>query len=168
VPKVHTHLRQLKASLIDGIERELFSLPEYPGTDGNGWLLGTLNEVRALMAQSRHSDLIVRFRDGGFSEITTAWRWLGDGVGVAHLIVGGAVGQIHLMLAGTETEQTSVARAWLKRAGVMPESALPPQPMLSLISVEREGYGDHVGGYLLGMILIAPFAECCGVPDDPA
>lgn len=140
-------------------------MAEYPGTDDDGWLLGTLDEVEELMRVSRRSDLIVRFRDGGFHEITTAWQWLGEGVGVAHLIVGGAVGQSHLMLAGTAAEQP-VARAWLRLAGVVPDTAMQTIPGPALITVEREGYADHGGGYLLGMILFAPFCECCGVPED--
>lgn len=121
-------------------------MAEYPGTDGGGWLLGTLDEVEELMRVSCRSDLVVRFRDRGFAEITTAWQWLGEGIGVAHLIVGGAVCQSHLMLAGTAAEQP-VARAWLRLAGVLPDTAMLPAPAPALITLEREGYADHAGGY---------------------
>lgn len=166
MPKVYTYLRQLDSASFDSLTRELFEAAEYPGTDDDGWLLGTLDEVQDLMALSRRADMIVRFRDGGFSEITTAWRWLGDGVGLAHMVVDGTIEQVHLMLAGTETEERSVACAWLKLAGVVPDTALPTIPAPALITLEREGYGDHVGGYLLGMILFAPFCESCSVVDD--
>jgi len=165
MPKVHTHLRQLDAPSFDLLARELFAAAEYPGTDGDGWLLGTLDEVEDLMALSRRADLAVRFRDRGFP-ITTAWHWLGDGVGLAHMLVDGTAWQIHMMLAGTESEDRSVARAYLKLAGVVPDTALPPIPAPALITLERDGYDDHVGGYLLGMILFAPFCESCGVNDD--
>ena len=36
----------------------------------------------------------------------------------------------------------------------------------ALITLEREGYDDQPRGYLLGMILIAPFCDACGVADD--
>ena len=167
MPKVHTHLESIDAESFDLLEQEMCGLTEYPGTDDDGWLLGTLDEVEDLMALSRRSGLAVRFRDRGFP-INTAWHWLGDGVGVAHMITANGIGQIHLMLAGTETEERPVARAWLKLAGIIPDTALPTTRGPALITLEREGYSDEAGSYLLGMILIAPFCDACGVPNDPA
>src|ERR1700722_14741095 len=103
MPKVHTHLQSIDTPSFDLLQRELFDAAEYPGTDDNGWLLGTLDEVQDLMALSLRSGLAVRFRGRGIP-IITAWHWLGAGVGVAHMIVGGKVGQVHLMLAGIEAE----------------------------------------------------------------
>jgi hypothetical protein len=165
MPNIHTFRCCIDDESFDVLKREMIAAEEFPSTDDNGDLLGTIEEVQDLIALSRRSDMAVRFHDGGFP-ITTGWRWLGEGVGVAHMIVRGTVGQIHLMLSGTETEERSVARAWLKLANVVPDTALPPVPTPSLITLERKGYADEGGGYLLGMILIAPFCDSCGVPDD--
>jgi hypothetical protein len=165
MPKIYTYISCIDDESFDVLEREMIVAAGFLSTEDDGDLLGTIEEVQDLMALSRRSDKAVRFHDGGFP-ITTAWRWLGDGVGVAHMIVRGTVGQIHLMLSGTETEERAVARAWLKLANVVPDTALPPVPTPSLITLERKGYADEGGGYLLGMILIAPFCESCGVPDD--
>ena len=167
MPNVHTYRCQLAAPPFNEMQLELFALPEYPGPTKRGWLVG-LDGVKGLMQQSRRADLVVRFYDCGFDEITTAWRWLGDGVGLASLIVNGGIGQVHLMLSGMPTEDRSVASDWLKRAGIIPTTAFPRQPMVSLITVEREGYDDEHCGFVLGMILTAPFCDCCGVPEDPA
>jgi hypothetical protein len=166
LPKVHTYLRQLAFSSFDVIEQELFDLPEFPFPHPDGWVAGSLDEVEDLLKLSQRSDLVVRFKDQGFYQITTAWRWLAPGIGLAHLIVGGRIEQVHLMLTGTGLHHEPVARAWLEQAGVNPDDAMPTRDGPALITLEREGYGDPAGGYLLGMILISPFCEYCGVADD--
>jgi hypothetical protein len=159
---VHTHVRQVPGPAFDRIERELFGMAEFPGTNESPVELG---EVQGLMEQSRRSDLIVRFHDTGFP-ITTAWRWLADGIGLAYMLTASGCDQVHLMVAGTGP--VGVARQWLEQAGVDPDTALPSPIGPSIITLERQGYDDEPGGFLLGMILFAPFDEYCGIPDEPA
>jgi hypothetical protein len=157
---VHTHVRQIPGPTFDRIEKELFAMPEYPGTNERSV---ALDEVQGLMEQSMRADLIVRFHDSGFP-ITTAWRWLADGIGLACMLTDGGCDQVHLMVSATTP--VGVARQWLEQAGVDPDSALPSPISPSLITLERSGYADEPGGFLLGMILFAPFDTYCGIPDE--
>jgi hypothetical protein len=157
---VHTHVRQIEGATFDRIESELFAMAEYPGTNERSV---ALDEVQGLMEQSKRADLIVRFHDSGFP-ITTAWRWLADGIALAYMLTDGGCDQVHLMVAGTTP--VGVARHWLEQVGIDPDTALPTPIQPSLITVEREAYQDEPGGFLLGMILFAPFDTYCGIPDE--
>jgi hypothetical protein len=158
---VYTHVRQIPGPVFDRIESELFSMAEFPGTNSRAVAFG---EVLGLMEQSRRSDLIVRFHDSGFP-ITTVWRWLADGIALAYMLTDGGCDQVHLMVSAMTP--VAVARQWLEAAGVDPDTALPSPIQPSLITLERSGYADEPGGFLLGMILFAPFDEYCGIPADP-
>jgi hypothetical protein len=158
---IHTHVRQIERATFDRLEQEIFKMAEYPGTDEQPVAFG---EVEGLMEQSRRSDLVVRFHDSGFP-ISTAWRWLADGIGLAYMIANGGCDQVHLLVSAMTP--IGIARQWLQAAGVDPDSALPSPIRPSIITLEREGYADEPGGFLLAMILFAPFDDCCGITNDP-
>jgi hypothetical protein len=127
--------------------------------------VSTIDDVRRHIIDSRRDDSVVRLHDGeGFPKVTVAWRWFGFGTAAAHMMVGGKIVQVRLMLSGIDLAGQEGARLWLCRAGAE-FCCRVSKP--ALICFEREQLGEYDGGaYLLGLILFAAFCEVCGI-DDP-
>jgi len=127
--------------------------------------VSTVDDARRCIIDSRRDDSVVRFRDDeGFPKVTVAWRWFGSGTAAAHMLVGGRIEQVRLMLSGIDPVGEEGVRQWLERTGTDFDWN---SPMPALICLERKAPGEDGGAFLLGLILFAAYCEACGL-DDPA
>jgi len=166
MPDIHCQSFTLPKTALANVEAELAGLNEYFCDDPNGTLVSNFEELTDLFRLSQQTGLTVRFHDEGFDPLVVLWRWLGEGVGVAYMLLYGQPRQINLMLAGVNrTTEATVIRRFGRL--LVPEDgdweAIFEVCRPTLATFTSIPPHEESGAYLLGLILYAAFSELTGL-----